>query len=366
LRILTIFKIQSKQFLRSKMAVFWVVLFPVLLMLLFGYVFSDVGETKYRLGVQLKDEGEMGEALLQAINQTGAFEVTMISHEKDPREAMEEEDLYVVLVIPDGFSQNLTTSLMEGGNRSVNVTVIYDPGRSDSGAEVGLLQAILSDFNMGVSGGRNLVGMVTVASLKERHKYIDFFTPGLISMAVMTSSLFTAVSVNTEYRQKGILKKLATTPIKPWEWVGGIILYILFTTLLAIVAILAVGVGLFSLKVDLNIYLPLFVILDVLTFAGIGMIIGRWVREAQSADAAANAVMFPMMFLSGIFWPIEMMPHFLQVIAHLLPLYYMGEGLRDAMVYGRYSDASVNALIVLGMALVFFAIGALTTKLREE
>ena len=65
------------------------------------------------------------------------------------------------------------------------------------------------------------------------------------------------------------------------------------------------------------------------------MILTRIVKEAQSAAAAANALIFPMMFLSGSFFPLEMMPGFLQTFARILPLYYVNEGLRASMVFVR-------------------------------
>ena len=72
--------------------------------------------------------------------------------------------------------------------------------------------------------------------------------------------------------------------------------------------------------------------LEVFAFGGIGMILTRVAKEAESATAAANFIMFPMMFLSGSFFPLELMPGFLQTIARILPLYYVNEGLRAAMV----------------------------------
>ena len=71
---------------------------------------------------------------------------------------------------------------------------------------------------------------------------------------------------------------------------------------------------------------PIILIL-AFAFAGIGMILTRFAKEAESA-AAANAISFPLMFLSGSFFPLEMMPGFMQTVGRILPLYYVNEGLR--------------------------------------
>ena len=63
------------------------------------------------------------------------------------------------------------------------------------------------------------------------------------------------------------------------------------------------------------------------------MLLTPFAKEAESASAVANAFLFPMMFLSGTFFPVEMMPDFLQSFAKLLPLYYVNEALRAAMIF---------------------------------
>jgi ABC-2 type transport system permease protein len=100
--------------------------------------------------------------------------------------------------------------------------------------------------------------------------------------------------------------------------------------------------------------------------AGMGMVIARFVKETDSADAAANAITFPMMFLSGSFFPLEMMPPFLREIAKVLPLTYLNNGLRDSMVYGNAQSALTNTAIVLVVGVAFIIIGSLITSWREE
>jgi ABC-2 type transport system permease protein len=96
------------------------------------------------------------------------------------------------------------------------------------------------------------------------------------------------------------------------------------------------------------------------------MILTRFVKEAQSAAAAANAISFPMMFLSGSFFPIELMPGFLQTLARILPLYYVNEGLRASMVFEDNMAALRYAAVIGVFAAVVFILGIMTTTLSEE
>jgi ABC-2 type transport system permease protein len=101
-------------------------------------------------------------------------------------------------------------------------------------------------------------------------------------------------------------------------------------------------------------------------FTGLGMLIGRFVKDEESAAMAGGAVTFPMMFLAGTFFTLEQMPDFLQSFAKILPLYYVNEGLRNAMIYLKIDTAIFHTSIVLVFAAVFFIAGLLLTKWKED
>jgi ABC-2 type transport system permease protein len=75
--------------------------------------------------------------------------------------------------------------------------------------------------------------------------------------------------------------------------------------------------------------------------------------------------MFPMMFLSGSFFPLELMPDFLQTIARILPLYYVNQGLRAAMVLADHGAALRDAAMIGAFATVVFVVGIKTTRWEE-
>jgi len=233
-------------------------------------------------------------------------------------------------------------------------------------AKVQILGSMVQGLNQGLSSAPEIVGLQPETALGEEFDFIDYFTPGIIAMSVMTSSLFGTVSINTELRQKGVLRKLATTPLTRPEWLLSNILYQLVIATLSVTAILVFGLVAFDLSFDLNLFLPLFIVLNVFTFAGIGMLITRFVKEAQSAEAAANAIMFPMMFLCGIFFSIDMMPVFMQQVAHAMPLYYVAEGLRDSMTNADFAGAGINALVIGVFGMIVFILGVLLTSWKDE
>jgi len=182
----------------------------------------------------------------------------------------------------------------------------------------------------------------------------------------MTSSLSGAVNVNAQLRQKGVIRKLSTTPITRADWILSNILYQFILAVMSTIAILLVSYAVFNISLQINAWLPVVIALEVFAFAGIGMILTRVAKEAESAVAAANVIMFPMMFLSGTFFPIEMMPGFLQKFARVLPLYYVNEGLRASMVFVDHGAALGYAAVIGAVGAGVFILGIRATRWEES
>src|SRR5207249_10305549 len=101
-------------------------------------------------------------------------------------------------------------------------------------------------------------------------------------------------------------------------------------------------------------------------FLGNGMVLANFVWEAESADAAVNALTFTMMFLAGPFWPRETLPDIMKVIANFMPLTYVNDGLRDVLIYAQPAQARTNTAIALGLAAFFIVLGSLLMNWKEE
>ncbi|RLF48735.1 MAG: hypothetical protein DRN10_02075 [Thermoplasmata archaeon] len=190
--------------------------------------------------------------------------------------------------------------------------------------------------------------------------------PGVIALTVMTNSVFGVIESNTKFRKKGMLRKLLTTPFTRGEWIMAKMLFMLFMSFVSTFVIIIVGMVVWNLNVHFNVYMFVIITSASFAFAGMGMIVTRFVKDEETAPAAANIITFPMMFLAGIFFPLEVMPSFLQVVAKFMPLYYVGEGLRDAMIFGDASGALMNSLVIFIFAAVVFAIGVVVTSWKEK
>ena len=367
--------VSFKSFYREKSAVFFTIAFPIILILVFGTIFMNQDNVSFDLHVQDLDQTTSSAQLLRTLELDGRFKIAVVDPAANATQYARDNKLNLLLVIPMGYQKALVQRLgLVGGvpsaafrnsSASVTVTYIYDASSSSLSPKMQMLQSALGAVNQGMSGEPPFIRTADTPILARKFRFIEFFVPGIIAMSVMTSSLSGAVNVNSELRQKGVIRKLATTPITHGDWVLSNILYQVILAVLSATAILLVSYAVFKVGLRIDGWLPTFIVLEVFAFAGIGMILTRVAKEAESAMAAANAIMYPMMFLSGSFFPLEMMPGFLQKIARILPLYYGNEGLRAAMVLADGVTALRCSAVIGVFAAVVFIVGIMTTKWEE-
>ncbi|MHC1730164.1 MAG: ABC transporter permease [Syntrophobacteraceae bacterium] len=358
--------VSIKIFYREKTTMFFTTTFPILLILVFGTIFMDPDKISFNLWVQDLDQTETSAEIAKTLVLTRKFTIIRVDPALDAIQYAKNNNVNLVLIIPKGYEESYTQNLQfDDPNAFVTIKYVYDPGSSSVVTKLQILDMVFAGMNQGLSGKPPFVRTEKISIHTRKFRFIDFFIPGVIAMAVMTASLFGTVNVNTELRQKGIIRKLSSTPITRTDWVLSSILYQFLLAVISTTAMLLVSYAVFDIKLKINGWLPLFIVLDVFTFVGIGMILVRIVKEAQSAAAAANAIIFPMMFLSGSFFPLEMMPHFLQTFAKTLPLYYLNEGLRASMVFQDNAGALGYAAIIGTFAAVVFILGILATRWEE-
>ncbi len=370
-RVYTIIKGHVKTWFRSRSTIFWTIAFPILLIVLFGAIFGG-GNTKFDLYVQNQDLSastptQASQAYVTALNTTGAFSIRTVPAEMTNPLSYVKDDAQLhnrgqrLLVIPTGFQNNLTSSTGQA-----KIQLYMDTSDQASASLSGIIQAVTSSFAAHFASSTPNVSVQQVPIVTRNVRYIDFFIPGVIGMTLLTSGVFGAVNTNGRYRELKIIKKLATTPLSKMEWILGMVGYQMFLAAISIAVILLFGRVFFNVTVTIDLYTIGLVVAAALLFPGIGMVLANFVKDADGAEAAANAITFPMMFLAGTFWPRETMPDFLKAASSYLPLTYINDGLRDAMIYLEPAQALTNTIIALGLAVFFIILGSVLMSWKEE
>ena len=359
--------VRLKSFYREKSAMFFTFAFPVILVLVFGTIFTKPEHLDFDLPVQDLSHSAASARLLDALTTDHTFRITPVPAGVDATQYAKEHKQNLVLVIPENFAV-LEAKRLGARDASVSVplTYVHDPSSTAVNTKIQVLDAIVAALNQKMTGTPPFITLVATSILSEQYRFIEFFVPGIIAMAIMTSCLGNALNMNAELRQKGILRKLATTPITRTDWLVSSILYQLILSVVSTVAILLVSYAVFDVRLHIGAWLPLIVVIEVIAFVGIGMLLTPFAKEAESASAVGNAFLFPMMFLSGTFFPVEMMPAFLQSFAKLLPLYYVNEALRAAMIFVDDPATLRLAGVAAGFAAIVFVAGTFKTRWDGE
>jgi ABC-2 type transport system permease protein len=169
--------------------------------------------------------------------------------------------------------------------------------------------------------------------------YTTFFAPGMLGMAIMTGSFVALVIGLTIMRDNGQLKRLRGTPLPPWAFFCGQVVSRL--VLIVVEAVLVLGLGRLLFHVSLPpsaaawATFALVALVGAATFTAVGVAYTRLVTNADSAPALANAVYLPLLFLSGAWFPIAGLPHWLASVANAFPLAPMLDGMRQALIFGH-------------------------------
>jgi ABC-2 type transport system permease protein len=363
-------KASLRTFLRNKSTIFWTIAFPSVLMLLFGAIFSQ-SSMKYDLYLQNQDQVNgkatyWSDALITVLNSTNAFNLQLVDASINATDYAIANRLTSLLVIPSGFNDTANLALLTHGLTIANMTFVYDQSTSSAPVVRSVVMSIVDKLNFELSRGVEYLNVQDLTIAPKRFGYIDFFLPGVIGMTAMTTSIFTAVSISARFKENGVFHKLATTPLKRYEWILSRTIYNVIISYLGMAVMIVIGMAVFSMKMTLDVLSLLMVAMASLMFTGLGMIIARFVKDPDGADAAANVVTFPMMFLSGTFFPLSQMPLFLQSIAQVLPLTYVNDGLRAAMIFGQSQQAIYNTALITGLGLASILVGSVITKWEEE
>jgi ABC-2 type transport system permease protein len=334
------------------MALFWFVLFPVLFILLFGAIFSKSDEiSAFDVGLAVEDRGPMGQELSKAFQSVPAFKIHTGSRDQEIK-AMKNGTRSLVVVLPP----ELTANAMQG--RKTDIPIYYDA--SKSGNNQILLPAVrqvLDEAERAATQRPRLYTVQTRAVASTGLKTIDFLLPGVLAMALMQLGLFGSLRL-VSLRERKILKRLGATPLSRTYLLGSEVAVRLLMAIIQAVLIIVIGYLVFDVVIVGQWWKVLgLIFLGALTFVSMGYMLVSFAKTEESGQGLIQVVQFPMMFLSGIFFPINIMPDFLRPVVKAIPLTYLGDALRQIMtgsppMYSMTRDLTV-LLIWLAVTLLF-------------
>jgi ABC-2 type transport system permease protein len=147
--------------------------------------------------------------------------------------------------------------------------------------------------------------------------------PTMAALFISLSAALSLVAILAIYREGGILKRLRATPLRPYTILSAHVLVKLLTTLATVAALMLAGKRYFPAGVDIP-YVPfaLAVLISTLSILSIGFIVASAVPTARFAQPVGTLLFYPMIVLSGLFFPIAILPGYAQTLSRLLPVSY--------------------------------------------
>jgi ABC-2 type transport system permease protein len=324
------------------MTLFFTLLFPLVFILLFGVLMGDLGDVDQAcLGI-LQSVQTDDSALTIALERAGLREIQKFQS-RDELEA----------AISD---QRTDFGLIWNG---AELVFLYNATRlQENYAFEQLAAGIAAGFNVQKQGAAPAVGVVRIQAGKiESTSWFNLVLPGILAFSVLSSGLFAISGHLTQMKERNILDRLIVTPMRPVALLAAVAIVRLVIGFVSTLITLGVGIVVFrmSFTVDWFRY-TVFIICSTLGTMGLGTVIALLVRRPSSASNLANVLAMVMMFLAGIYFPVEFMPPFLRTASKLMPLTHMADVMRFVTGVLDMSDAQfwTTSAAFLGIAVLLF------------
>lgn len=318
-----------KEFVRDRAAMFWTLAFPVFFIILFGAIFSGGSNPTYSVGLVNQDGGPVGAALANVFeHDIKPFKVSTGTYD-DQINALKKGNLDLVIVLPANMSASVAAQ------QTAQVQIYLDASKNAANAQIeeNIVAQTVAGFNQRATHAVTLLTLNTNSITSHTLRSIDYLMPGILAMSLMQLGLFGTATPLVSLRQEGVLRRLGATPLPRWQLLVGQVL--LRLTIGIVQAALIIGLSVMAFHVQIQgsmLALAGLVMLGAVTFISMGYLIAALARSVESASGISSAINFPMMFLSGIFFPLALLPAFLAPFVRVMPLTYLADAFRQVSI----------------------------------
>lgn len=312
----------------------------IISMLVFGFLFGSNVGAKVVIGVVDQDHSAVSAQIISGMQKSDSLKVYSGSNGEE-QQALKDGNRDAVIVLSQGFEQQL-----EQGD--AHIQVYYDQSNPVIAATTQLaVNAVVDGVNRTMTHQPGPVMLVSQGISVRQFRTIDFITPGMLGMLLMWANLTVGIQL-VFWREMGITKRLAATPLAPIGMIGTQVIARLVLSLLQGAVVLALAYWIFNVHIYGNIWLlAMLVTLGALMMLSIGFAIASFLKKSEAANALITLVSFPMMFLGGSYFNVNGAPSFLQPVIHAMPLYYLNDTLRQVINNGAGWSAIATGVLVL-------------------
>jgi ABC-2 type transport system permease protein len=359
---------------RARMLLFFFILFPLLLMGMFGYIYPPIPKSNPTTGsigspypnmpvslIQMDDgkaANEVAAQFIQISQQQGLFAVSESASYQNARNQLIQGNLKGIVVIPQGFSD----ALVARQQATVEVTVdqtnptLASVLQSEISAVFSMIGSSMSIQTIHGIAGDDIspafimepISVTGVPLISGVSSSFQFLAPGFMALTVITGSLQGVATAIAREREQGTMDGLLVSPIPHRSIILGKVTAQTVRGLIQGFLILGLSMLLFGVQVYGSPVIMFFVmVLGTASFVGVGIIMTAVAPDQETAQMMTVILQFPMMFISGILFPIDQLPTWLQYIGEALPLYYAADALRKVMILNATLTAIMPDVVIL-------------------
>jgi ABC-2 type transport system permease protein len=380
---LDLFNIAKKdllEFIRDRTRLVTFIIMPIFMLVMVGFIFPSQSSIKnINIGVANRD-GAIGTKLVSVIDHleitagTKAFKVKYYSSIPQIKNAIRSQQVNGGIYIPSGLNKNLTsgqqadiTIVQDQSNPQVAAlatqtlqTVIENFGQSISAPKIGVLldKTTGKSSNNAIQAILNPIKSTLTGLFAGKTNYFEFVAPGIMAMVVLTAVLTGLGASVSRERETGTLDGILIAPVSRISIILGKATAQSIRGLFQGIIVLLLAVVFFGVTIHGNVLLLLLILLlGIFSFVGLGILISAAAAEQETATQLLFMFQFPMMFLSGVFFPIQQMPAAMQDISKVIPLTYAIEAMRKVMILGGgLAAVRSDILILLAFGAIMLAI----------
>ena len=360
--------VSMKMYFRNRQALFWALFFPLLVMLIFGMMNFN-GYNAPSVGVHDEAKSEASRNLIKAL-QGDEEEVLKVSI-GTPEEILHDLEFgesRAAIIIPKNYGVPGELAVLQ---------VTYDERYTQERAVISTVLRQVTDGLFKEYAAvpdeylvENSINVNESLIQGQGQGFKGWLIPGIAAMAIMQTGLFTVVFSLVRFKSQGVLRRLKATPIGAAHFLAGqlttkAIVVVIQTYVLIIVGAVALGVSVNTGRLGAWFDLPILALLGGALFSAMGLAISGWAKSEETAAPMANVISMPMMFLSGVFFPLSVMPEWLTRWSQYLPLTYLADGMRAITVEGATVTTLGNELIGLTVWIIIVFTIATKTFLWE-
>ena len=365
--VLIFTRLNTRRFFRDKLAIFFGILFPLIFLFVFGGINGGGNSVSFRVALIDQSNTAVSKQVVSAIKANKIFKVDKVATSlAAANDKISKSQVDGIILLPTGFGDQIGEVAGTTADRpsrpsrpSGTAQVLFTRNNDQAGqAIISVLSQQFKTIN-GTYVSTNVPFTVAAKPINKKSlTSFDYTFAGLLGFSIIGMGIFGPINVFPELKKQGILRRLHTTPLKVWQYFLSTMIAQAIIGLVSLAVMFVVAIVVFHLNVVGN-YLEIiiFIVFSIVTILGIGLAIGGWAKNERQAAPLSNIIVFPMLFLSGTFFPRFAMPQWLQNISTFLPLTPVIDGLRFLTTEGKHlTELGPQLGLMLIWSIIIYAV----------